>query len=359
MRMESRSPYTGRLRRVFLAAALAGGCGQAAAPTQEWSAASSGERPAADRPLEGFGALTPGGEGGADYLVTSLADSGPGTLRDALSASGRTVRFAVGGTLELQSGISISGHHVTVDGRTAPPPGITLTAAHPGVASALLQLRGAHDVILRDLRIQDAPDPATGDNLRIWEGAHDVVVDHCSFRRPGDGNLDISDGAHDITVQWCILAEAVRNQLIRTDATRISLHHNLYVHGDERNPQVDANSLVIDMRNNVVYDWAGNYGTRFRNGSTGNLVRNVWLAGPRSDAADAVLLGISADPVCLVNNLLPPACGARSTRNFPHAAPRVTEWPPAAALAQVLLEAGARPRDEEDAGYAADVDAGR
>lgn len=359
MRNWSRLRYTARPRRVFLAALLVAGCDQSVAPSNEQIDPSPGALSLADRPLEGFGAGTPGGAGGEPYVVTSLADAGIGTLRDALASANRSVRFAVGGTIELQSGISVNGHHITLDCGTAPAPGITITAAHAGVASALLQLRGAHDVILRDLRIRDAPDAATGDNLRIWDGAHHVVVDHCSLRRPGDGNLDISDGAHDITVQWSILAEAAKNQLIRSGVSNVSLHHNLYVHGDERNPQADAVSLVIDMRNNVIYDWSSNYGTRFRNGSTGNLVRNLWIAGPRSDPADAVILGISADPVCMFDNVLPPSCGARSTRNFPHAAPPVTEWPPAAALPLVLLEAGARPRDAEDLAYVADVGASR
>ena len=37
----------------------------------------------------------------------------------------------------------------------------------------------------------DAPDADTGDNLRIWDFAHHIVIDHCSFRRAGDGNVDI------------------------------------------------------------------------------------------------------------------------------------------------------------------------
>ena len=307
-----------------------------------------------DRPLEGFGAATAGGTGCPSYEVTSLADAGPGTLRDALSSSYRNVTFAVGGTIALETTIRVSGEHITVDGTTAPPPGITITAAHAGVANALLDLKECNDIIVRNLRIRDAPDTNYGDNLRIWDDAHNIVIDHCSLRRGGDGALDISDGAHDITIQWCIIAETVKNSLIRTGVYNISLHHNLYVAGDEKNPQLDDAS-VVDMVNNVVCDWATNYGTRIRNGSTVNLVKNYYLASARSDQSDAVVISEDAGPVYMEGNVIPPACPASSTSGARFPAPPVTETGPADALASVAAEAGAWPRDQEDADYVVSV----
>jgi pectate lyase len=307
-----------------------------------------------DRPLEGFGANTPGGSGGAAYSVTSLADSGPGTLRDALSASNRNITFAVGGTIALASTIRISGNHITVDASSAPPPGITITAAHSGVTSALIEVKQGNDIILRHLRITDAPDPNTGDNLRIWDGSYNVVVDHCSFRRPGDGNLDISDGAHDVTIQWCILAEAYKNSLIRTGVWNISLHHNLYVHGDERNPQLD-DATSVDMVNNVIYDWAGNYGTRLRNAASANVVANAYVVGPRSDSGDAIVIYDNPGPIYIADNDLPPACEVVGTTTVRLPAPPVTEMRVDDALRAVLEEAGAAPRDSEDRDYVAIV----
>ena len=307
-----------------------------------------------DRPLEGFGASTPGGSGGSPYCVTSLADSGPGTLRDALSASNRNISFSVSGTIALTSTIRVSGHHITLDGSTAPGSGITVTAASSAVTSALIEVKQGHDVIIRHIRITDAPDPDTGDNLRIWDGAYNVVVDHCSFRRANDGNLDISDGAHDITVQWCILAENYKNSLIRTDVSNLSLHHNLYVSGDERNPQLD-DAVTVDMVNNVIYDWAGNYGTRLRNAASANIVANSYVVGPRSDAEDALVLYPDVGAVFIDDNELPPACHVTGTTTTRLPAPAVTEMEADNALRAVLDEAGAAPRDGDDTAYVAIV----
>ncbi len=175
-------------------------------------------------------------------------------------------------------------------------------------------------------------------------------MDHCSFRRPGDGNLDISDGAHDVTVQWCILAETYKNSLIRTDVSNISLHHNLYVHGDERNPQLD-DAVSVDMVNNVIYDWAGNYGTRLRNTASANIVANAYVIGPRSDPEDAIVLYEDVGPVYIEDNDLPAACGVDGTTTTRLSAPAVTEMPVDDALRAVLDEAGAAPRDDDDRDY--------
>jgi pectate lyase len=303
-----------------------------------------------DRPLEGFGSDTPGGSGGTVYEVTSLADSGPGTLRDALSSSNRTVTFGVCGTIALETAIRVSRDYITIDGTTAPPPGISITAAHAGVTNALIELKECHDIIVRNIRICDAPDTNYGDNLRIWDDTYNVVVDHCSLRRGGDGALDISDRAHDITIQWCIIAETVKNSLIRTDVYNLSLHHNLYVSGDERNPQLD-DACFVDMVNNVVCDWFTNYGTRVRNGSTVNLVGNYYLAGDRSDQSDAIVISEDAGAVYMESNIVPPACPAAATTGTRLPAPAVTEMGPVEALQAVVQEAGAWPRDSDDEEY--------
>ena len=70
---------------------------------------------------EGFGAGAAGGRGGQVIAVTHLNDSGPSSLREALSARRpRIIRFAVEGTIELKSPLMVTEGRVTIDGETAP-----------------------------------------------------------------------------------------------------------------------------------------------------------------------------------------------------------------------------------------------
>src|SRR4029079_18038878 len=75
----------------------------------------------------GYGAGTVGGSGGRQLVVTNLADSGPGSLRAARECSGpRIVLFYVSGTISLQGSIHVKNPNLTIEGETAPSPGITV-----------------------------------------------------------------------------------------------------------------------------------------------------------------------------------------------------------------------------------------
>jgi len=78
-------------------------------------------------------------------------------------------------------------------------------------------------------------------------------------------------------VQWCFITEALNpknhgfGSLIRgCRGVRYSYHHNLYAHNRGRNPRpgnydnpntpdADPNGLLLDFRNNVIYDWGGSH----------------------------------------------------------------------------------------------------
>ena len=70
---------------------------------------------------EGFGAYSKGGRGGRVYHVTTLADSGPGSLREAVDAEGpRIVVFDVSGTIQLKKTLAVENPFITIAGQTAP-----------------------------------------------------------------------------------------------------------------------------------------------------------------------------------------------------------------------------------------------
>lgn len=322
---------------------------------------------------QGFGASTKGGAGRPIVRVTTLADSGPGSLRTALAKGQRTIVFDVAGDIVLLRPLLVGGPVVTIDGSTAPPPGITLLG-QPLVISG----SGVHDVIVRDLRVRDSVD----DCIRVGQRAYKVVLDHVSTSRCGDGSIDITEEAHDVTVSWSILAEPVskKQMLIKYKPSRITLHHNVFTLGQQRNPQISregdkpATDTTVDMRNNVVWDWGFGYGTFVMFGPRANVVDNYYEnpGGSDIDKRQGLLVcrgdGVErpeSSPAC-------PAGGAASAARVyahgnvsgngddidgwgheprPFPAPAVTTADACSAARLVLAGAGARPTDGIDQAY--------
>jgi pectate lyase len=242
---------------------------------------------------EGHGAHTPGGRGGVVIAVTSLAASGPGSLRAAVEAQGpRIVVFRIGGTIRQTRILEIRDPYITIAGQTAPGDGITIRG--PGIAVM------THDVIIRGLRIRVGAEPGvsygSADGLRV-DGGSNVIVDHCSFSWGVDENLSTSTYSgptHNVTFQWNIVSEALYHSahpegahsmglLISEGSAQISVHHNLLADNNQRNPLVKGDADV-EFVNNVVYNWRElasefvdpeGYGP-----SVANLIGNVYKAGP-------------------------------------------------------------------------------
>ena len=224
---------------------------------------------------EGFGAATPGGRGGRVIFVTSLADSGPGTLRACVQAEGpRICLFRVAGTIEVHSRIDIWNPFITIAGQSAPGDGITLKNGPANTQAPMGIL--THDVVVRYLRFRPGPSgepSSTVDALTIVhdvdsehpdEGVYNVVVDHASFSWSTDEVVNTWQDVHDITIQWSVVAEGLncsthsdgcnsKGMLIGSDgAYNFSVHHNLFAHNVGRNPMVKAGGTV-DVVNNVIH----------------------------------------------------------------------------------------------------------
>jgi len=251
--------------------------------------------------LRGFGAGTLGGTGGTTVHVTNLNDSGPGSLRAALSGSNRIVVFDVGGDITLSDYIRLnrSPNFITVDGSTAPAPGITLHG-HP-----ILIENGAHDIILSNFRHRCGWSNADGTRndaaagVTISTGCYNILIDHLSVSGSEDESLDVWDANQNITIQNCLLGPGGwidpldQTRTLQHDfpllvghfSQRISLFGNLFVGTNYRNPAVgydDAGGAVApaitgDVVNNVVWGYTA-YGTTIYWGAKGNVVGNYYYS---------------------------------------------------------------------------------
>jgi pectate lyase len=242
---------------------------------------------------EGFGSRTPGGRGGEVYIVTNLNDSGPGSLRDAVSAPNRTVVFAVSGTIDLQSMLRINQPNITIAGQTAPGDGIC-------TRYYTIAVENTHDVIVRFLhaRLGDQKEQES-DAFDVNNGCHDVIIDHVSATWSVDECLSTAGNDQNITIQWCIIAEGLNHSvhakgdhgygsLARANGP-VSWYHNLWAHNKSRNPRLgdrynQAPHPQFDVRNNVIYDY-GQIASGLTQGFwNANYVGNYIKPGPSSSA---------------------------------------------------------------------------
>lgn len=221
--------------------------------------------------------ITDGGRGGEILRVTTLANDGPGSLREAIEAEGaRIIVFEVGGVIDLgKETLAVTNPHLTIAGQTAPSPGITLIRGGIDVKT--------NDVIIQHLRIRpgdngEARGSGFAEDSVSTASAHNLIVDHCSLTWAVDENLSASgprftgstpaewhEGtSRNILYSHNLVAEGLadathpkfehsKGSLIHDNITGILIYGNLYAHNYERNPLFKG-GVQGQIVNNLIYD---------------------------------------------------------------------------------------------------------
>ena len=248
---------------------------------------------------EGHGRYVTGGRGGKIIHVTTLNDSGTGSLRSAVSGSSKKIIvFDVGGIIELKSELSI-GNNTTILGQTAPNPGITVR---------YYTIRPGANNIIRFMRFRRGEEKDVNDGAdATWQREKTgIIFDHCSFSWSIDEIASFYDNRN-FTMQWCSLGEALANPGHTKGEHSFggiwggkfaSFHHNFLCHMQNRMPRfcgarygwtgydkaLFSNPIqaeIVDFRNCVMYNWGNGNGCY---GGTGgghiNIVNNYYKAGP-------------------------------------------------------------------------------
>ncbi len=344
----------------------------------------------------GFGTETPAGRGGKIIRVTNLNDSGSGSLRACVNASGpRICVFEVSGTIRLKSNLTISEPYITIAGQTAPSPGIMLRGWALKVAASNVLIQ---HIASRVGDATDGPDFKVRDSLKIVgdEFIENIVIDHCSFSWGVDETVEVYRKWDNVTISNTIISEGLRESrhpsgphglgvliLARRDDTHMAMIGNLMAHHWGRNPRSNAAEFVLV--NNVVYNAKeaetilyNEHGLTTKSTVIGNVYipgRDSWdgmrpvklvgetkwgtalLRGSKVYLEDNVSPYATDDPWSVVDNrsgIARSLLEALSVLSWPD---RLEAMPGKDVVKHVLANAGTRPadRNEVDARIVADV----
>jgi hypothetical protein len=315
--------------------------------------------------FDGYGKHATSGGRQSVCTVTSSAAKGPGTWQWCVRKGGnQTIQFAVSSANVYET--SYLQSNTTVDGCANGRQGVTLY--QPANKKRAVAIEGpVSNVVLRCIRFQgsgpDRPHYLVEDDLLRLDGTSRpvsrVVVDHCTFVGATDGALDVTGNVSDVTVSWNLFYNTALTQLVKYKTrVRMSLHHNVYTAGGERNPQIKGNAREIEFVSNAVYDETirkdglGNtfnpYGTRLWNGGPGsdspgnvkaNVLSNFW-GGAHSGLRISTDHGASAKGIYVApDNVCPDGCPSSPARApFPMPAEYAIEATPVGCMVYQMMD---------------------
>jgi hypothetical protein len=238
---------------------------------------------------EGGGAFSFGGRGGRVIVVTSLADSGPGTFRNACEQGGaRVIVFNVSGIIHLKEPVSIRAPYVTIEGQSAPGDGICIAGESVWIDT--------HDVVIRFMRFRrGATEVTRRDDALGGNPVGNIMIDHVSGSWGLDENMSIYRHVYDrtgkdeklptvnVTMQNCIFAEGLDTYNHAFGSTIGGLNstfmRNLWANNVARNPSVGMYG-DFGFVNNVVFNWWNRSVDGGDNNSYFNFINNYFKPGP-------------------------------------------------------------------------------
>jgi hypothetical protein len=247
---------------------------------------------------EGGGAAAVGGRGGVVLEVTNLNDSGAGSLRACIEASGpRTCVFRVSGLITFLSRAQVSNPFLTIAGQTAPGGGIVIGGPNQKGEQIFVS---THDVVIRYLtwdgnnpNTPTGPDTGTVCCEMASGDIYNVVWDHMTTRWGGNKAFPLVSnvpglGIHNVTIQWSLLYEPNVTHAVGIGTVYVSqgsglattdddAHHNVFINIDHRLP-LNQSGRNVRWVNNLIYNW-GQYAALSMGGVQTDYIGNKYVDG--------------------------------------------------------------------------------
>jgi Pectate lyase len=321
----------------------------------------------------GFGAGSHGGRGGKVIAVTTLADSGEGSLRECVETKGpRVCVFKVSGIIRFHGRPPIIREpYLTIAGQTAPAPGITLTHDGGPEARTPLLIKNTHDIVIRHIRVRNdrAGQKRGSEDAFTIETSDNIILDHVSGSWARDELVNGYGDNDRITISNSLFAQGIPRHdkcaLLASDPKapqRVSFIGNLCAHNGDRNPDMNfPPSSCVEVVNNVFYNAQSEFAEVWASfgGTPVNIVGNNFISGPNTSKH---AIGIARNVIGATGDAKVYIWHNMFKGEFVQVGPGVDEvsvdapvcpltvkpLKPASARQRVLANAGAWPRDSFD-----------
>lgn len=224
----------------------------------------------------GWGDQVSGGQVGSEVAVTTNADSGAGSLREACEAVGPAwITFPQPMTITLQKPLLIKSNK-TVDARL-PSGMVTIKGAAHQVTG--FDINGASNLIFISLNMDDGwsnwgSDSEGADGMRI-QNSGDIWVHHCRFAQWRDGAIDMKGGVKRVTMSYCKVEKIY--QALNWDGDLLTFCYS-------RVDQVGARALQVirgraHSANNFISNWKKASIQNVKDGGRLLSEKSLWLPG--------------------------------------------------------------------------------
>ena len=283
----------------------------------------------------GWGNAVTGGKTGTVVHVTNCNSSGAGSLVEAVKGDNRYIVFDQSCTIthpgdaSPYENVNICDSGITIDGFTAPSPGITISKGSIDIENSIPATGvpagwtgrtatldcGTENIIVRGLRLRKAVPFAFADAGLQWainikkgysnwfDGTtppvQDIVIAHNSLSGSPDDMILLSQGTFNVSVIGNLFADANQHMLLEQKAYKVTTYLNFFGGPSQfsyRNPMdtyvtvyennTGPATMTQDVRNNFIHMRTPSYAISGWRRSAFNVVNNYLVYGPPTTNAD-------------------------------------------------------------------------
>ncbi len=233
--------------------------------------------------------------------VTTLKDSGPGSLRQAIkSCENCVIVFEVGGRIDLQSPLKIENPGTYIAGETAPAPGIVLYGDGVHIRASNVKLSHLSIYAGKATGKQKAGEKdalSVFGSSKLTRPLSNIVIRNVSAGWGVDENMSVQGKVDGVRIERSLIAHGLRagghpkgvhsmNLLLGSDVRHVDIIGSVLAASEQRSPRLVSGNTVSFINNIVAMPGAAathlDIGQNTKQSGAIDVIGNLYIAGKRT-----------------------------------------------------------------------------